>query len=1028
MVPRTLTVKMIQMQGRNQSLRRRAEPLLLASRLPTSMLMLICLLLGGCDPNASVQDNGSDVITNESGNPTQKMLSAIQNNDWDTAAQLSKQVLIANPEDADLITKVALITARGGDEKEAAELLVSAAKVAGFRPSSRVTDAVQGLINVGEIYEAVSLLEESLLAFPEEHQQRRMLVGFLSELQRTEKLPEHLQRLFKSRQFDLSLLFATTDTSTRRMSVKTIDTIFERNPSDHRVRLGNAFLLLYQRDIPEAAAVLEEIISNHPDFAPAYATFGRVLATQSRWQELHDWYEKAPADCFEYADAWVAMGDLAAEKRRTDQAIRGYWQACILNPSHSMAWSRLSITVQQIKGTSLGDSLKVTDDQIQLITDYASRLQAFREQFNHFAAGQRSNQTEAIEIALRLLELGRAWSAEAWWAIASTLPDQPSSKLDETRERIINQLRSDSAWQSKQAEVFQIDYSQLPMPSIEAGLPIEDDPRLVPKSASIESLRLSDRSLEWGLKGYGSGNSPDDAKLAPLIRSTGAGGGSVDFDLDGLPDLMIMNAAGSMLKSDSKPNNLLRNIGSRFEDVSIATGVTDTGFGQGVAVGDFNEDGFPDLFFANLGANRLMRNNGDGSFTDCSDQILGDIKVAWSSSASFVDIDNDSITDLFVTNYCKPVANLVSACPDELGNPGPCHPLRFPADVDMVFRGTEDGTFVNMTEDWIGQPLPGRGLGIVAGQLVDNKLGIFVANDMSRNAYYTRNDEPTFRLNETAGVRGIALDGMSRSQASMGIASCDFDHDGDLDFYVTGFGREYNVYYEQVAPGLWKDETSRLGLIEPTLPLIGFGAQPIDIENDGVEEIIVTNGHIGEFDSPDVPDYDLPLQIFRRTTSGKFELINDDPWGEYFQLAHVGRALWTTDVNCDGRKDVFITHMNEQIRLLLNESSDNNHRISFRLAATRSSRDAVGAIVRFTVGDEPRTLWVLSGDGYFCSNERTLISGLSDQQSVSNVSVTWADGKTEEFGDLPADACYLLVQGSTEAFLLKEYSIQNRNN
>ena len=173
---------------------------------------------------------------------------------------------------------------------------------------------------------------------------------------------------------------------------------------------------------------------------------------------------------------------------------------------------------------------------------------------------------------------------------------------------------------------------------------------------------------------------------------------------------------------------------------------------------------------------------------------------------------------------------------------------------------------------------------------------------------------------------------------------------------------------------------------------------------------------------------DLPLQIFRRTTSGKFELINDDPWGEYFQLAHVGRALWTMDVNCDGRNDVFITHMNEQIRLLLNESSDNNHRISFRLAATRNSRDAVGAIVRFSVGDEPRTLWVLSGDGYFCSNERTLISGLSDQQSVSNVSVTWADGKTEEFGDLPADAGYLLVQGSTEAFLLKEYSIQNRNN
>ena len=983
-------------------------------------IIITCLAIFGCGKTPS--ENQKPTQIQSEATATQNMLKAINEQDWDTAQTLSRQVLIANPDDPELITKVALVTARTGNEREAAKLLVTAAKAGNFRPASRVDDAVQGLINVGEIYDAVQLLEESLKAYPNEHQQRRTLVGFLSELQRTEKLPEHLQVLFQARQFDLPLLFATTDTSTRRLSVKTIETIFERNPEDYRVKLGNAFLLLYQRSVKQAGEVLEEILEHHPDFAPAYAIYGRVLATQSRWSELQDWYENAPKGCDQYPDYWVSLGDLANEQGSLDRAIRGYWEACRCAPSHSLAWNRLAIAIQRIKSQQQGDSIGITNQQIQLVTKYSEQLQSFREQFNHFAAGQRTSQSEAMEIAVSLLELGRSWSAEAWWAIASTLRDDPAKDLQSARTRIIEQLRADRAWQSKTAAVFKIDYDQLPMPDVVSGLPKDERVRLKPASASTESLRLTERSLNWGLEGYGADNSPDEAKLAPLIRSTGVGGGSIDIDLDGRPDLMIMNAAGSMLKLDSKPNNLLRNVGGHFTDISKVTGVGHTGFGQGVAIGDFNEDGFPDLFFANLGSNRLLRNNGDGSFTDCSDHLVGDLEAAWSSSASFVDINNDSITDLFVTNYCKPVENIVTACPDDEGKPGPCHPLRFPADVDMVFQGKPDGTFVNITDRWIQSLLPGRGLGIVSGQLVKEQLGIFVANDMSRNAYYTRGGDDGFGLTESAGLRGVALDGMSRAQASMGIASCDFDHDGDLDFYVTGFGREYNVYYEQVAPGLWKDETSRLGLVEPTLPLIGFGAQPIDIDSDGVEEIIVTNGHIGDFDSPDVPDYDLPLQIFRRNQEGKFDLLDDDPWGEYFELPHVGRALWTSDINVDGRNDVFITHMNEQIRLLLNESTDTNHRIGFRLVATDCSRDAVGAVVRFSVGNETRTAWMLSGDGYFCSNEKTLITGLSEHPFVTEVEVTWADGTKDNFGTLDADHCHLLVQGSEKAFQLSSYS------
>ena len=987
-------------------------------------ILLLSVFLGatGCSKNETNSTNVTSSEGESSRDPAEQMQRAIRANDWQNAKGFAVKTLIANPEDAELITTAALVFAKSGDEKEAAQLLVNAARVSDFRPASRVDNAVQGLINVGEIYEAVALLEDALSAHPEEHQQRRTLVGFLSELQRTEKLPKHLAVLYKNRQFDLTLLFATTDITTRRMSVNTVNTIFERNPNDHRVKLGNAFLSLYRRQMTEASEILEEITRNHPNFAPAHATYGRVLAAQSKWDDFNDWKSNAPTGCEDYSDYWIAMGDFASENRQLDRAIRAYWEASRRQPSDSLTWTRLANALQEADRKSGERNQNNNEEQIRLISKYASDIQAFQEKFNHFAAGRRTSQSEAIEISKQLLKLGRTWSAEAWWAIASTLPEEPVDNLQKIQQDIINQLQQDTSWQSKQADVFRINYANMPLPNLDKAVAKKEVPKVTPKFPSTKSLRLSERSVEWGLKDFGKDNSPEDAKIAALIRSTGVGGGSIDYDLDGLPDLIIMNAAGSMLMENSKPNELLRNIGHRFKGVSQIAEVDDTGFGQGVAVGDFNEDGFPDLFFANLGANKLLRNNGDGTFTDCTNQLIGDTENRWSSSGSFMDINNDSITDLFVVNYCKPVSHIVEPCPDDNGKPGPCHPLRFPADIDTVFQGNGGGSLHNVTNDWMPNPLPGRGLGIVAGQLINGDFGIFVANDMSRNAFYDMRAENPLTLSESAGISGLALDGVSRSQASMGIASCDFDHDGDLDFYVTGFAREYNIYYEQVSPGLWKDKTSSLNLVEPTISLIGFGTQAVDIESDGVEEIIVTNGHIGDFDSPDVPSYDLPLQIFRRNTDGKFDLLDDDNWGEYFRTNHVGRTLWTSDVNCDGRNDVFVTHMNEQIRLLINESTDNHHRIGFKLVGSRSSRDAVGAVIRFDLEQEQRTLWVLSGDGYFCSNEKNLLAGLGDYQEVTNVTVTWADGTVEQFGDLVADVRYLLRQGDPEPFPLKEFN------
>jgi hypothetical protein len=311
-------------------------------------------------------------------------------------------------------------------------------------------------------------------------------------------------------------------------------------------------------------------------------------------------------------------------------------------------------------------------------------------------------------------------------------------------------------------------------------------------------------------------------------------------------------------------------------------------------------------------------------------------------------------------------------------------------------------------------------MGILAGSLMDGELCVLIANDMSANEFYMRDNDTRERMAESAAVRGVAVDARTRTQASMGIASGDFDGDGDLDIYVTGFANEYNIYYEQVAPGFWKDESRKVGLVEPTLTVVGFGTNAIDIDDDGVDEVVVTNGHIGDFND-DVIRYEQPFQVFRRGASGKFDLLNDDSWGEYFSTPHVGRALWTIDVDGDGRNDIMITHTFEQLRLLVNRTRDENDRISFKLVGTQSSRDAIGAVVRFDCAGRERTLWCLSGHGYMCSDEQILRAGLGQADRVENVTVTWQDGSIDEIGTLDANAQYVIVQGDEAAFKTADF-------
>lgn len=952
--------------------------------------------------------------------PATQMRQAMRENDWGKADTYLHQALITGQDDPELLTDAAKVAALNNRKREAAGLLVQAAEVADYSPTSRVDFAIQGLIDVGELYRAIDLLKDVLHSHPDRLKYRKTLIGFLGEAERTDLITPHLKQLIERRVFDVPLLLAVTDTSARRYSYNTSKILMDRNPSDHRVRLGDAKEFLDKHDAVKCETLLREILDHHPDFAPAYALLGQALMEQRKLDLIPTWNDQAPEDTHQQTAYWLTLGDWSAAHQDFLQAAHSYWRSTQIDPNDSNAWIRLAATLRRLPKT-LPHS--VDEPTLAAIDERIERLLELRAVYYDFSWEGKDSQREAYKIASVLFSLGRTWEAEAWTAIATTLSRDPSDRLPSLRRSVLTRLRQDPSWVSKiDQPALQLDLSDWPATRLSSTERVARS-TFVPKIETHGHLLLRDETETRGLAGFGAKSNPDDAKLAPLIRSTGIGGGTIDYDRDGWPDALIMGAGGTMLKTDSHPNELLRNLEGQFERVTEQAAVGDRGYGQGVAVGDFNEDGFADLFFANLGKNRLLRNNGDGTFTDCTDQLRDRDWQEWSTCGAFIDVNRDGITDLLTTNYCRTIENMDQACPDDQGVPGPCHPLVFPAHRDQFFLGTPLGNLVDRSDTLFVDVLPGRGLGIVAGTLNGSHLGAFIANDMSPNAYYTsqwdssQSDPGKAGLIESGAASGLAVDGRTIAQASMGIACDDLDGDGDLDFYVTGFGREYNIVYDQVSPGLWQDITNQLGLVRPTLQLVGFGTEAIDFDDDGISELIVTNGHIGDFNEPDSLPYAQAMQLFRRDRSGGFDLVDDDAWGRYFREPHVGRALWTIDANRDGRSDVMVTHSYEPICLIVNHTTTDHHRVSFRLVGTDSSRDAIGAIIRFRCGSRTRTLWALSGSGYLCSNEPELRAGLGSETLITDVSVTWPDGSVEDFGTLSADQTYLLVQGDRTAYL-----------
>ncbi len=972
--------------------------------------LFVALMVLGCskEPTTTAKPAEADPP-----NPYRAMKAAVRKGQWKEAWKHSEAVLVNHPDEPEVLAAVARIAHENQEPDKAADLLVAACRAESFRQSKRVQQAMVGLIGVGRLHEGMLMLEDAVAAQPDQHETRRWLYDFYMGTENRLAGLEHGRTLVRNRQFDLELLLELSNTQRRSLDADPLVEMTKRNPNDKRPQLGPAKTSFDEGDYEKAIETLGEIVAAHPDYGPAQSLLGRCLATVARWDEYEAWIDGQTSEIEAYPNYWISLGDWASAKQQPAAAARAYWESCRRDPDIEESWLKLGKTLRLLRDNG---GAVIADDELLMIENRTSLLSKLNQEKHRFTRTGKISRATANEIVLTLDRLGRLWEAEAWAAVALTLPEDDAIDIEATRAAVVAKLQPELPWQTdRDHPELLIDYSSLALPAIIESDPSQQRKASLPKVAEPGKIALVNEAKQRGLDFFGRTSDTLDQPGIMLFRTLGCGGGSIDYDLDGWTDLYLVAAGGTPPKNDSEPNELMRNLSGSFRKTAELAGVADTHFGQGVAVGDVNEDGFPDLLVLNYGPNTLYINNGDGTFQDASARLANNGDT-WSTSAAIADIDGDQLSDIVVVNYCAGFEPVTRPCPMKGTDIArSCTPVKFEAASDQFFRCKPDGSFGDATETWQANPtVPGRGLGIVAGSLDQSEgTDVFIANDMTNNHFWklAASNAANTVLSDCAIVCGLAGDDRSLAQGSMGIAVADLDRDLDIDVFVTNFEGEYNTYHEQRFPGIWQDRTSSLQLHTPTLPLVGFGTAAIDLDHNGLDELLIANGHVEIFQRGDEKSlYEQPMQLFQRTPSGGFEDIAPAVESTYLQASHVGRALWSLDANGDSMVDFAVTHQTEPVALLINQSEAKGNWIALELVGTESARDAIGTQVIVRCDGKSWMAGRTSGDGYLCSDEATLRVGLGDASGPCDVEIRWPSGEQQSHRGLMPNRTWLCVE------------------
>ena len=505
-----------------------------------------------------------------------------------------------------------------------------------------------------------------------------------------------------------------------------------------------------------------------------------------------------------------------------------------------------------------------------------------------------------------------------------------------------------------------------------------------------------------------------------LLETTGCGAAFLDYDGDGRLDVFVVN--GTTLEGFPKgaepTNHLYRNKGGgAFEDVTARAGLVQTGWGQGACVGDYDNDGHPDLFVSYWGQNRLYHNRGDGTFDDVSTKAgLASARTRWGTGCAFLDYDRDGRLDLFVANYIdidlKTTATPETGLCRYKGVPVACGPPGLPGGKNVLYHNEGNGTFTDVSEKaGITKTAATYGLGVSTFDFDDDGwVDLYVANDSSPAALYRNNRDGTFT--DVAVNAGCAYSQDGKPQAGMGVGIGDYDRNGTMDIFKTNFAGDTSTLYANGGDGLCEDRTFASGIGTNTRWL-GWGAGFVDLDNDGWLDVFLVNGHV----YPEVGElrteagYKQRKVVYRNLRNGRLEDVTDR-LGAPATEPKAGRGAAFGDFDDDGSVDVIVNNVHDTPDLFRTIALQKNHWLTLRLVGTRSNRSAIGARVIAVTKDGRQTQEVRGGGSYASQNDLRVHFGLGEETRVDRLVVRWPNGLEEEWRDMPVDRVVTLTEAT----------------